>query len=344
MRLLRLTAALVLTVAPAAALQAQVTGVMAPPRSPRNASYSIDATLDPASKTITGSEVVTWRNITAKPPTIFSSISTGTPGATTNRRGNASGSSVSSRTSGRCGRKTAPASRSRRSGSLVKRAVDLTGQMLHRARWQRGRSHGAAGAAFAAGAPGSYADDRGQVDGARPRTVARTGALGNFFFLAQWFPDSACCGAGTAIVPPNTGFSPTGVYDVRLTVPRGWPVGATGVARDRRGGMVRQPIASTRKTCDFAGRRAPTTSSVRRGSSTPRCRRSKCACSCSRNIRTRPTATSTRRARRSSATASGSAPIHPGTSPSSIRRAATAPAAWNTHAVHRRHELAGAAT
>jgi len=67
MRLLRLTAALVLTLAPAAALQAQVTGAMEPPRSPRNANYSIDATLDPATKTITGSEVITWRNITTKP-------------------------------------------------------------------------------------------------------------------------------------------------------------------------------------------------------------------------------------------------------------------------------------
>src|SRR6187200_2146745 len=34
-------------------------------RSPRNANYSIDVELDPASRTITGREVVTWRNITA---------------------------------------------------------------------------------------------------------------------------------------------------------------------------------------------------------------------------------------------------------------------------------------
>ena len=40
---------------------------MTPPRSPRNASYSIDVTLDPASRTITASEIITWRNITTKP-------------------------------------------------------------------------------------------------------------------------------------------------------------------------------------------------------------------------------------------------------------------------------------
>ena len=34
--------------------------------SPRNANYSINARLDPASRTITGSEIITWRNITTK--------------------------------------------------------------------------------------------------------------------------------------------------------------------------------------------------------------------------------------------------------------------------------------
>ena len=66
MRLLRFTAALLLTFAPAAALRAQVTGAMTPSLSPRNASYTIDAALDPVSRTITGTEVVAWRNITTK--------------------------------------------------------------------------------------------------------------------------------------------------------------------------------------------------------------------------------------------------------------------------------------
>ena len=37
---------------------------IAPPLSPRNASYTITAQLDPATRTITGSETITWRNIT----------------------------------------------------------------------------------------------------------------------------------------------------------------------------------------------------------------------------------------------------------------------------------------
>jgi hypothetical protein len=69
-----------------------------------------------------------------------------------------------------------------------------------------------------------------------PRTFARTGAIGNYFFLAQWFPkvgvleDSGWnCHefhAGTEF------FSDYGVYDVKLTVPKNWVVGATGVERE----------------------------------------------------------------------------------------------------------------
>ena len=65
-----------------------------------------------------------------------------------------------------------------------------------------------------------------------PRTFARTGAVGNYFFLAQWFPKIG--------VLEDTGwnchqfhsstefFADFGNYDVSLTVPDGWMVGATG--------------------------------------------------------------------------------------------------------------------
>src|SRR5262249_20709353 len=71
-----------------------------------------------------------------------------------------------------------------------------------------------------------------------PRTFARTGAVGNFFFVAQWFPKLGVLQdegwnchqfhAGTEF------FSDYGVYDVSLTLPSGWPVGATGVEREHR--------------------------------------------------------------------------------------------------------------
>lgn len=71
-----------------------------------------------------------------------------------------------------------------------------------------------------------------------PRTFARTGVIGDYYFLAQWFPKIG--------VFEDTGwnchqfhlttefFSDFGTYDVRLTVPAGWVVGATGLQRARR--------------------------------------------------------------------------------------------------------------
>ena len=53
-----------LLIASVASAQPAVTGVVSPARSPRNASYSIDAQLEPATRTIAGSEVIAWRNIT----------------------------------------------------------------------------------------------------------------------------------------------------------------------------------------------------------------------------------------------------------------------------------------
>ncbi|MSO56936.1 MAG: M1 family peptidase [Acidobacteria bacterium] len=71
-----------------------------------------------------------------------------------------------------------------------------------------------------------------------PRPFARTGAIGNYFFIAQWFPKIGVLDAagkwnchqfhvGTEF------FSDYGVYDVRMTVPRGWPLAATGRERER---------------------------------------------------------------------------------------------------------------
>ena len=71
-----------------------------------------------------------------------------------------------------------------------------------------------------------------------PRTFARTGVIGDFYFLGQWFPKIG--------VLEDTGwnchqfhaatefFSDFGSYDVQLTVPTGWTVGATGTEQGRR--------------------------------------------------------------------------------------------------------------
>lgn len=68
-----------------------------------------------------------------------------------------------------------------------------------------------------------------------PRTFDRTGTIGNYYFIAQWFPKLG--------VLQDSGwnchqfhsmtefFSDYGVYDVTMTVPTGWTVGATGRAQ-----------------------------------------------------------------------------------------------------------------
>src|SRR5437867_537098 len=61
----RIILLLLATVSSASAQTAN--GILNPPLSPRNASYTIDATLDPRTRTMTGAEVITWRNITTRP-------------------------------------------------------------------------------------------------------------------------------------------------------------------------------------------------------------------------------------------------------------------------------------
>ena len=219
-----------------------VTAPAAAPRSPRNASYAITARLDPASRTISGNEIVTWRNTA-----------------------NIAADSLRFHLYYNAWRNTA---------STWMRERQLSGRGPERkyeqADWgwidvTNVRVIGADGAAgdltnqlrFIAPDDGNTADRTvaevpltravrpGETVNVQiawsahvPRTFARTGAIGNFFFIAQWFPKIG--------VLENTGwnchqfhlstefFADFGTYDVRLTVPRGWIVGATGVERDRR--------------------------------------------------------------------------------------------------------------
>ena len=71
-----------------------------------------------------------------------------------------------------------------------------------------------------------------------PRTFARTGAIDDYFFIAQWFPKIGVLedtGWNCHQFHASTEFyADYGVYDVRITVPTGWTVGATGVERDIR--------------------------------------------------------------------------------------------------------------
>jgi hypothetical protein len=240
-RLLSLTLALLALALPAAA-QPAVTGAIAPPLSPRNASYSIDARLDTASRTITGSELITWRNITAHPASELQFHlywNAWKNDRSTFMREQALG--------GARERDHAADDWSRidiRSIALVAPSgahpADLTAAK-HFIQPDDGNADDQTVVAVPLPQPvppGAAIAVEVKWTAHVPRTFARTGAIGRYYFVAQWFPklgvlqDSGWnCHqfhAGTEF------FSDYGVYDVLLTVPHGWIVGATGVQRERR--------------------------------------------------------------------------------------------------------------
>ena len=210
---------------------------------------------------------------------------------------------------------------------------------LHRTRRrQRGRPHGCRGSAQRTRRAGANHQRPDRVDLASAENVrahrAQSAATSS---SRSGFPRSACCRttAGTVIssMSGRSSSADFGVYDVRLTVPAGWIVGATGAERGRRderrpnddAQLLRRRRARLRLDDEPRLRRADSNAST-----SPGCRRWRCGCCCSPSTPVRRRATSRRRGPHSSTTASGSDPIHTRTSRSSIRRGRAAPAAWNT--------------
>jgi len=228
-----------------ASAQPGVTGALDPPLSPRNANYTIAARLDPATRTITGTAVITWRNTTTRPAadlqfhlywnawknpqsTFMRERTLGFPGPSVDRRRRAPNDwgriDITSIAVTSAGAASTDLTASKRFiAPDDDNANDETVMSVPLPR---------------AAEPGATATITIAWTAHVPRTFARTGAIGNFFFIAQWFPklgvlqeDGWNCHqfhSGTEF------FSDYGVYDVSLTVPAGWPVGATGVQRERR--------------------------------------------------------------------------------------------------------------
>jgi len=218
--------------------------------SPRNANYSIDVELDPVSRTITGRSVVSWRNISTRPTSqlqfhLYWNAWRNTDSTWMRERlraGRGPG--------GRYG--DSPGQRPQADWSFI----DVTAIRLL-AGGAAPLTDLTAGATFIAPDDGNQADQTvlsvplpGAVAPGEtvtvelawtsrvPRTFARTGAVGNFYFIAQWFPKLGVLedtGWNTHQFHAGTEFyADYGVYDVRITVPRGWVVGATGRQRERQ--------------------------------------------------------------------------------------------------------------
>ena len=207
-------------------------------RSQRNANYSIDAALDPSTRALTGREVITWRNISGATTSeirlhLYWNAWKNTrstflrEGALATRGGGAP------RPLEDFSHMTISALRLLGAGAAP--PVDLTSQ-LHFVQPDDGNPDDQTVVRVPLpieAKPGDTINVEVEWTSRVPRTFARTGYIGQYYFLAQWFPKIGVFeGSGWNAHQFHAGtefFADFGNYDVRLRVPARWIVGATGV-------------------------------------------------------------------------------------------------------------------
>jgi hypothetical protein len=211
-----------------------VSGALEPPRSPRNANYTIEARLDSTTRTITASETITWRNITSRPATelqfhLYWNAWRDTKSTFMRERALVAPVGATADSSIDVTAITLAAS----SGT-----IDL-GSAKRFIQPDDGNPDDRTVMAVALPepiAPGETATIELSWTARVPRPFARTGAIDSYYFIAHWFPKLGVLeedGWNTHQFHSSTEFfSDYGVYDVRLTVPSGWIVGATGRQQD----------------------------------------------------------------------------------------------------------------
>ena len=221
-------------------------------RSPRNANYDIDVTLDHSARRLTGRETIRWRNISANPTSelqfhlywnAWRNLDSTwlrerqLAGNFTTPREDAWGSMDVSRVRVRRPVRV-DESPGGRSGAQVDNEsngwTDLTSQMGYLAPDDGNaadRTVMAVPLPFAV-QPEETVDIEVEWTGNIPRPFARTGYVDDYYFIAQWFPKVGVLedrGWNTHQFHSATEFySDYGVYDVRITAPREFVVGATG--------------------------------------------------------------------------------------------------------------------
>jgi peptidase M1-like protein len=230
--------------APAAAVaQSAATGTVTPPLSPRNANYTITARLDAASHTVTATETIRWRNITRTPAAELQFHlywNAWRDNRSTYMRESALGAIRPNRTAA----DTPDSDRSWIDVTAFRledpSPIDLTAAQ-HFIAPDDGNPDDRTVVAVPLPQPippGATATVHVEWTAHVPRTFARTGVIGNSYFIAQWFPKLGVWqdeGWNCHQFHATTEFfSDYGSYDVAMTVPRGWLVGATGVERERR--------------------------------------------------------------------------------------------------------------
>jgi hypothetical protein len=236
------------------------------PLSPRNANYSLNATLDTTTHTISGSGWIQWRNITKNPTSELQFH------LYWNAWRDDKSSWIRETARGRASMAGRPAN--------DRGSIDLTSIKIKNGQ----DTYADLPAGTFISPDDGNSDDRTVLSVPLPKAVApgeeifleiawtahvprpyaRTGVQGDYYFIAQWFPKLG--------VLEDTGwnchqfhaatefFSDFGNYEVSLTIPRGWNVGTTGVetgaAASSDAGKMTKTFAA-RDVHDFAWTTSP---------------------------------------------------------------------------------------
>jgi hypothetical protein len=213
-----------------------------PERSPRNANYTIAARLDPESRTIEGSLVLEWRNTSEQSLSSFPF----------HLYWNAFRNNLSTTARGRSRRWSRRELADDRSFGWIQvhtvrrlgddeAEEDLTPTLryLHPDGNEDDRTVMEVSSERPV-APGETARFAIEWEARVPHgTVGRAGWVHDYHFIAQWFPKIGVFWNGEwnchPFYPWTEFFADYGVYDVRLTLPRGFVVGATGRFEERVG-------------------------------------------------------------------------------------------------------------
>jgi hypothetical protein len=212
-----------------------------PTASPRNANYTIDARLDPERHTIQGSLILEWRNTTGQPQSALPF----------HLYWNAFRNNKSTSARGE-GRRSARVSRGRDTtrgfGYIQITSVrevtggaeaDLTPGLRYIQPDDANADDRTVAEVQTAAPIAPDATTRFKIDWTAQMPygdVGRSGWVHDYHFVAQWFPKIGVFWKGAwnahQFHPFSEFFSDYGVYDVRLTVPQGYIVGATGAMKN----------------------------------------------------------------------------------------------------------------
>jgi Peptidase family M1 domain len=210
--------------------------------SPRNASYAISARLDPASRTIVGDEILTWRNVSTVPATalrfhLYYNAWRNTRSTWMREQALDGDSPIASHPESDWSWMDVTSLRVIRGSAAP---MDLTSRLRFISPDDGNPDDRTVLEAplDAAVAPGETVNVHIAWSSRVPRTFARTGVIDEYYFVAQWFPKIGVLEDGGwnchQFHAATEFFADFGIYDVKLTVPRGWVVGATGLERGRR--------------------------------------------------------------------------------------------------------------